>query len=132
MFTHQSPAMASRYSVPSASTTVEPWPSTITIGSASSWRCWTAGWCTLSRSRRTTAVRDSALAATPVSAFVMSAVLPLLELARFFEVEPGQPRKDLRGVAMAQDAEKVGLDAHVRKELGVHLGVVEAQHAADV
>src|SRR5437667_8893665 len=57
MFTHQRPAIASRYSVPSASTTVEPWPSTITIGSASSCRCATAGCSTLSRSCRTTAAR---------------------------------------------------------------------------
>src|SRR5262245_24915536 len=60
MFTHQRPAMASRYSLPSASTTVEPWAFTMTIGSASSCRCATIGWRTLSRSRRTTAARSPA------------------------------------------------------------------------
>src|SRR5438874_1817770 len=57
MWTHQRPAIASRYSVPSASTTVEPCPPTMTTGSASSCRCATAGCSTLSRSCRTTAAR---------------------------------------------------------------------------
>src|SRR2546422_6747353 len=65
MLTHQRPAIASRYSVPSASTTVEPRPSTITIGSASSCRCATAGWSTLSRSCRTTAARPWGAGAEP-------------------------------------------------------------------
>src|SRR2546426_2289427 len=71
MFTHQRPAIASRYSVPSASTTVEPRPATITRGSASSWRWATTGCSTLSRSCLTTAARPSTWAGVGSSGFVM-------------------------------------------------------------
>src|SRR5215470_1680909 len=72
MFTHQRPAIASRYSVPSASTTVEPRPSTITIGSASSCRWATTGCSTLSRSCRTTAARPSTWAGEWLTGSLMS------------------------------------------------------------
>src|SRR5438128_1293694 len=75
MFTHQRPAIASRYSVPSASTTVEPRPSTITSGSASSCRCATTGCSTLSRSCRTTAVRPSTWEGAAPSGSVISCLL---------------------------------------------------------
>src|SRR5262252_9488531 len=72
MLTHQSPAIASRYSVPSASTTVEPRPSTITRGSASSCRWATTGCSTLSRSCRTTAARPSTWAGEWLTGSLMS------------------------------------------------------------
>src|ERR1700730_16009811 len=61
MFTHQSPAMPSRYSRPSASTTVESLPETMTSCCCSSCLCGTIGWMTLSRSCRTTAGRSGAV-----------------------------------------------------------------------
>src|SRR5574339_478221 len=54
MFTHQRPDMPSRYSRPSASTTVESLPETITSCCCSSCRWGTIGWMTLARSCRTT------------------------------------------------------------------------------
>src|ERR1700730_17000191 len=60
MFTHQSPAMPSRYSRPSASTTVESLPETMTSCCCSSCLWGTIGWMTLSRSCRTTAGRSGA------------------------------------------------------------------------
>src|SRR5262249_3756394 len=59
MLTHQSPAIASRYSLPSASTIVESLADTATSCCCSSCLCWTMGCTTLSRSWRTTSSRLS-------------------------------------------------------------------------
>src|SRR6266545_1141249 len=80
MFTHQSPAIPSRYSVPSASTTVEPRPSTITIGSVSSCRCGTTGWSTFWRSLLTTVERPSG---SVISSLLGTFGVPLFPIGSF-------------------------------------------------
>src|SRR5262245_21589916 len=70
MFTHQSPAMPSRYSRPSTSTTVESFADAITSWRSSSCRWGTMGWITLSRSRRTRSARDPAAGAAGVVVIV--------------------------------------------------------------
>src|SRR5262245_52602737 len=59
MFTHQSPAMPSRYSRPSASTTVESLAETMTSWCSSSCLWGTIGWMTLARSCLTTDGRSA-------------------------------------------------------------------------
>src|ERR1700675_1452813 len=70
MFTHQRPAMPSRYSRPSASTTVESFEEAMTSWRSSSCLWGTMGWITLSRSRRT---RSARLPAAGVSGLVVIA-----------------------------------------------------------
>src|SRR5678809_796625 len=69
MFTHQRPAMPSRYSRPSASTTVESFAEAMTSWRSSSCLWGTMGWITLSRSRRTRSARLPGLVVIPGSSF---------------------------------------------------------------
>src|SRR2546426_11152506 len=104
MFTHQRPAIASRYTVPSAPTALDPRPAPITSGSASSWRWATAGCSTLSRSCLTTAARPSTWAGVGSSGFVMPSPCRVLAWIIRRAPEPAAaPPKGL-GVGDREDA----------------------------
>src|SRR5215469_7661496 len=98
MFTHQRPAMPSRYSRPSASTTVESFPDTMTSCCSSSCLCGTMGWMTLARSCLTTAGR-SALFGMSISSFSGLARDPLVLAWRAPQAERLQRGRRGRGGA---------------------------------
>src|ERR1700720_3791504 len=104
MFTHQSPAMPSRYSRPSASTTVESLAETMTSCCCSSCLWGTAGWITLSRSRLTTDDRSGDDRSGTVGMIVSSPGLPGRALADRLAGRERPAGRVERGLPLAAEA----------------------------
>src|SRR5260221_12248944 len=86
----------------------------------------------ISQAPRPSAIPQPTANSQPTSVRSRTSTASSGEAAGFLEREARAAREDLRGVALAEVAEKIGFPAPIREEGRVHLGVVEAGHRARI